>query len=285
MSVWQAFVLGILQGLTEFLPVSSSGHLVLFQKIFNISEGVFEFDILVHFATAIAVIWVFRKDIYLILSDLISALKNLRSGKTHKSLNEGTKLALLVIVGSIPTFLIAIVFKGYFKEVFESGRLLGIGFIITGLLLWYSQNSAKNNKDIMSTKFSDCTYIGIMQGIAILPGISRSGSTITGAMFRGLERDFAAKYSFLLSLPVILGAGAIEMLDFTVRGVDTPSIAIVPLVVGFVAALVSGYLAVKFMLKIISKGQFRYFSYYVLLLGVMVLIDQLFLNKLFIPLF
>lgn len=285
MSVIEALILGILQGVTEFIPVSSSGHLVLFQKIFKLSEGVFEFDIIVHFATSLAVIWVFHKEIYGILRDVILTCKLLLFKGQRKVLNEGTKLALLIIAGSIPTFLIAVAFKSYFKEAFETGKLLGVGFIITGLILWYAEKGYKSNKNLKSAGLADSVFIGTMQGIAILPGISRSGSTISAALLRGLNRDFAARFSFLLSLPVILGAALLETVDFIKDGAQMPAIPQTRLVVGFIASLLSGYAAVKFMLRVVSKGKFKGFAYYMFAIGIAVLSDQLFFNILFSPLF
>lgn len=262
MDILQGIILGIIQGLTEFLPISSSGHLTLFQKIFGINEGVRTFDIAVHMATLLAVVFVFRKDIWEVIKKPFS------------------KMSLLIIVGTIPTGIIAVLLKDIIEELLKSGASLGIEFIITGLVLFYAERVKSKDKGVEKTTYGDAILIGVAQGIAIMPAISRSGLTIAGALFRGLNREFAAKYSFMLSIPIILLATASDVYD-GIKGTEPLGVTFWPLALGVVAAAISGYFAIKFMLKILTKGSLKIFSYYVFALGGLIILDQLFFHFFF----
>jgi undecaprenyl-diphosphatase len=261
-NILECLILGIVQGLTEFLPVSSSGHLVLFQKIFGIEEGALTFDVALHLATLIAVFAVFWKDIISVITKPFS------------------RLTLLLVVGTIPTMAMGFLLKDFFEKTFESGATLGVEFLFTGLILWYTESVKSKGKGVEKTTYADAALIGVAQGIAILPAVSRSGLTIAGALFRGLDRDFAAKFSFLMSIPVILGAGLLDgykvMKDTGLSGLDGG-----PYIIGMLAAAVSGYFAIKIMLKILAKGSLRKFSYYVFAVGGLVILDQLFFKVFF----
>lgn len=264
MTVIQGFILGIIQGLTEFLPVSSSGHLVLFQRVFGLKEGVLTFDVAVHLATLIGVVAVFRDEIAAILKKPFG------------------KLPLLIIAGTIPTLIIGAVFGSLFKKLFESGISLGFEFILTGLVLLYAERVRVRKKGFDEMKYSDAATIGVAQGIAILPAVSRSGFTIAGGLLRGLNKEAALKFSFLLSIPTILAATAKDLYDFFSAGggfAESPDMW--PLLAGILAAAFSGYFAVRFMLKIFSKASLKVFSYYVFALGALVLIDQVFFGRFF----
>jgi len=256
MDILQGIILGIIQGLTEFLPISSSGHLTLFQKLFGINEGVRTFDIAVHMATLIAVVFVFRKDLWDVIRKPFS------------------KMSLLIIVGTIPTAIIAVILKDIIEELLKSGASLGIEFIITGLVLFYAERVKTKDKGLEKTTYVDAILIGVAQGIAIMPAISRSGLTIAGALFRGLNREFAAKYSFMLSIPIILLATASDVYE-GIKGTESIGVEFWPLALGVLAAAISGYFAIKFMLKILTKGSLKVFSYYVLALGGLIILDQL----------
>lgn len=264
----QAFILGLVQGLAEFLPISSSGHLVLFQRLFGLDEGVITFDIALHFATLIPVIIVLRKEILEILKKPFG------------------KLPLLILTAIIPTFIMGVFFKDMFDKLVVSGRSLGLGFIFTGLVLMYAESVKNRNKGIEKTKYTDALFIGIAQGIAILPAVSRSGLTIAGGLFRGLNKEFAMKISFLISVPVILGAATKDAYDIFKDGnMAGLGIDLLPLIIGMVTAGIAGYAAIKFMLNLFSKVSLKYFSYYVFVLGGIVLVDQLFFGKFFGRLF
>lgn len=254
MSIIQSIVLGLVQGLTEFLPISSSGHLVLFQKIFGINEPTLIFDTMVHVGTLAAVVTVLWKEIFALLKKPFQ------------------KLTWLLIVGTIPTGIIGIMFKDFFENMFKSGNTLGIEFLITGFVILIAERLNSGRKREAETSYLDAVFIGIMQGAAIMPAISRSGLTISGALMRNLDREFAAKFSFLLSIPAILGAAAFQLKDIFEVGSATTITA--PVVVGTIAAAVAGYFSVRFMIVLIKKGSMKVFSYYVFTLGTLVLIDQ-----------
>jgi undecaprenyl-diphosphatase len=256
MNLIQAIILGIIQGITEFLPISSSGHLVLMQKIFGITEPTLVFDTSVHLGTLIAVFAVFKDDIMNLLKKPFQ------------------KLTWLLIAGTIPTGIIGILFKDTFEQMFHTGSTLGFEFIITGVVILWSGILKSGRKGIKETSYFDAAFIGVMQGLAIMPAISRSGLTISGALFRNLDRNFAARFSFLLSIPAILGAAVFQVKDMMEVGGGTGGIGMGALIAGSLAAAIAGYMSIKFMLKILNEGKLKYFSYYVFALGALVVLDQ-----------
>lgn len=265
MTIFQAVLLGFVQGLTEFLPVSSSGHLVLLQKLFNITQESITFDVVVHFGTLIAVLIYFW-------SDIIDLIKK-----------PFAKLPVFLVLGTIPTALIGLGFNDFFTSLFSSGKSLGIGFLATGGILWLAESIRSGSKRLKELSVLDVLFIGTMQGIAILPAVSRSGSTIAGSLFRGLDRKFAARFSFLLSIPAILGATILEGKNLLSTGITNQ--AFLPLFLGGLAAAISGYIAIKIMFKILTTSSLKNFSYYVFTLGALILADQLFFNIYFTPVF
>ena len=259
MTAIQGFILGLIQGITEFLPVSSSGHLVLFQKLMGLSDHsiAFTFDIAVHVATLIGVIIVLRKEVMEIIRKPFS------------------KLSMLVVAGTIPTVIIAAAFYGILKKSLEVGPTLGFEFIFTGLILLFAEGIRSKNKRLAQAAYTDAAVMGVAQAVAILPAISRSGLTLAGALMRGLNREFALKLSFLMSIPAILMSAAKAVYDIVKDGAyPGGSVDLLPVLIGFIAAGVSGYAAVKFMLKIFSKTSLKVFSYYVFVLGLLILADQ-----------
>lgn len=255
MNLIQAIILGIVQGITEFLPISSSGHLVLMQKIFKITEPTLIFDTYVHLGTLMAVFAVFKDDIIGILKKPFQ------------------KLTWLLIAGTIPTAIIGVLFKDIFEQMFHSGSTLGFEFIITGVILLISGSIRNGHKGVKETGYLDAAFIGVMQGAAIMPAISRSGLTISGALFRNLDREFAAKFSFLLSIPAILGAAVFQVKDIMEAG-GGGGISTGAMVAGSLAAALAGYASIKYMLQILRKGKIKYFAYYVFALGALVIVDQ-----------
>jgi undecaprenyl-diphosphatase len=182
----------------------------------------------------------------------------------------------------VPTVAFGFALKGMFGSAYESGATAGLGFIVTGLVLVYTENIRNRQKDISKTTWTDALSIGTAQAIALFPGVSRSGLTITASLSRGLSRELALKFSFLLSIPAILGAAFLDGMKL-VRNpkVYTDSIELLPLIVGMAAAAVSGYFAIKFMVRILMKGSLKTFSWYVFALGGLVIIDQLFFGRFF----
>ena len=261
MEIIKAIILGIIQGITEFLPISSSGHLVLAQKIMGFTEPPLIFDTVLHLGTLFAVVLVLWSDIWPLLKKPFQ------------------KMTGLLIVGTIPAALIGLLFKDFFESLFKSGKTLGVEFIITGLILFAAQRMANGHKKIKETTVWDALFVGVMQGIAILPAISRSGLTIAGSLFRKMDRDFAARYSFLLSIPAILGATVLQFKDIKDAGAMMPSAA--PLLLGFVFSFVFGVFSVKFMMKIIREGKLSGFGIYCSVLGALIILDQLVLHIIF----
>ena len=271
MSILEAIILGIVQGLTEFLPVSSSGHLVIFQKLFGISSDVLSFDIAVHFATLIAVFIVLWKDIVSILKKPFG------------------KLPIMILVSTIPAVVIGLPLKDFFEKLYKSGITLGIEFIITGLvLLWAeSQHSSEKgmssrlskklcNKGIDDMSTIDALVIGVAQAGAILPAVSRSGLTLAGALARGLNREFAIRFSFLMSIPVILGPAILDLIDIAGNKRNTGTVLFtVTTMAAMLAACVAGIFAMKFMIKLFSKYSLKYFAYYVFIIAALILFDQM----------
>jgi undecaprenyl-diphosphatase len=252
----KAIILGIIQGFTEFLPVSSSGHLLVARKLFGLSEAGLLLDTMLHLGTLLAVMIVFRRDI----------LEMIKKPFSH--------LTLLVIVGTIPTGIIGLLFKDFFAGIAQTGVTVGWEFLATGLILWLADKiKDRGLKRIDDISFADSLMIGTLQGVAILPAISRSGLTIAGSLFQRIDRRAAARFSFLLSIPAILGAAVVQIPDLLEGGPG--SIGYLPLTLGTLAAAISGYIAVKWMLEVIQRGSLKGFAVYVWILGTGVLLSQL----------
>ena len=266
MEFFHGVILAVIQGLTEFLPVSSSGHLVIFQHFFDLKESMVSFDISVHFGTLLAVIIIFRKDIQAIIFSLFSFLKSFIKGNHSLALinqEPNAKLAFLIITGSIPTGITGLVFHNLVDRLFSSIILTGIMLIITGFFLWGTRNIKENNKNIENFSIKGALLIGLIQGIAILPGISRSGSTIAMGIFLGLNRKTAAKYSFLLSVPAVAGA---EILNLKSLCAD-PAIPLKITLSGIFISFLVGVCSLKLLLYFVKQGHLHYFSPYCWLVG------------------
>ena len=252
MTIFVAVLLGIVQGLTEFLPVSSSGHLVLFQKIFGIEVDCLMFDIVVHLGTLVAVLVAYRKSVLEIIK--------------HPFCEKAQKL----VFATLPTIIIAIAFKDFFKSAFN-GSLLFIGFFVTGIFMLIADYYCKKNYQYKTLSFGGAVVMGIFQGFAILPGISRSGSTITSAMVQGVRREESAEFSFLMSVPAIFGSLVFELFDIGKASVD---ISVWAMILGFVFSAVFGYLAIRLMKRVIKKAKFLWFAVYLFLLSGMLVLNQ-----------
>ena len=262
MSALETLILGVVQGLTEFLPVSSSGHLELVKAIFGSDyeqqQGLLV-TITLHAATAFSTIFVFRKDIALILSDLLHFKKG-------GSLNFSMK----IILSMIPAVIIGLFFEGFIASLFDGKiALVGAMLMITALLLILADRVNENNKKLNYTKaFS----IGVIQAIAILPGISRSGATIALAVLLKIDRDKAAQFSFLMVIPLILGSMAKSIMD---GDLSQESTALLPLLVGFVSAFITGVFACRWMIALVKKSQLKSFSIYCVAVGVIAILFSL----------
>lgn len=268
----EAIVLGLVQGLSEFLPISSSGHLALLENLFEIKEdSVIFFAVLLHIGTLVSIFIVYHKDIYALLKELCLLFKDIFTGQGLRIEERPIrKLGIMIIVSSIPTAIMGLLFSGYIDKIFSSLIVISICWIITGFILLYSEKIKNNNKEIESMKYRNAIFIGISQGFAIMPGISRSGSTIVGSLVTGLKREFAVEFAFLISIPAILGSAILEFPKAIRAGIDPSTIG--PMIVGFLVATISGYFAITTMIRIVSKQKMRYFSFYVWIMGLGTLI-------------
>ncbi|MCL2461465.1 MAG: undecaprenyl-diphosphate phosphatase [Defluviitaleaceae bacterium] len=257
MNILHAVILGIVQGFAEFLPISSSGHLVLLQSIFGISQPMMTFDVVLHLGSLVAVFVALWPDIWKILRHPIQ------------------KMTGLLIVATIPAVIVGALFQHRLEDLFSSGYLLAVAFIITGIFLIIADRLRRGYKKDKDITWLDAILIGCMQAVGIPPGISRSGSTITGALARKLDRETAARFSFLMSIPAILGAGVLTLKDiwFPKAGAaPEAAVGALPMIFGFVAAALTGYISIKFMLEIIKRCKLRYFSIYVFIVAAFVII-------------
>ncbi|TDX45420.1 undecaprenyl-diphosphatase UppP [Orenia marismortui] len=253
MDLIKVIILGIVQGITEFLPVSSSGHLVIFQHFLNVNEGL-TLDVFLHFGTLLAVVVVYWDDILGMIT-----LKE-----------EYRKLTYYVILGSIPAGIIGILFEDIFEQLFNTVKVVGFTLLVTGLLLWLSDRITNEKRYLKDMKLSDSMVVGFAQAFAIIPGISRSGSTIVAGLFKGLDRKLAAKYSFLLSIPVIGGATLLQVKDLMTVGLGNNTIT--QLVLGTVASAIAGYFSIKLLLKLVNKEKLSVFAYYCWFLGLIIIL-------------
>ena len=276
MTYFEAVILGLVQGLAEFLPISSSGHLALLQQWFGIDENkVLLFAVLLHVGTLISVFIVYWKDIWELIVELCLTIKDLFTGKGLRLEERPVrKLGVMIIVATIPTAIIGLLFNDLFDKLYTSVLPIGIGLIITGFLLILAERTGNSSRGIDRMNFRNALFIGTVQGIAICPGISRSGSTLFGSLICNLDRKFAVKFVFLISIPSILGSAVMEAPDAIKAGFDMAQLG--PVLVGMIVAAVSGLIAIKTMIKIVSDKKLSYFSYYVWALGVAVVIYSFF---------
>lgn len=251
----EATILGIIQGLTEFLPVSSTGHLFLGRHLFGLDEAGLFLDTMLHVGTLVAVLTIYWNEILHIIRKPFG------------------KLSLLLVVGTVPAVIIGLTFEDFFEEISVSGSTIGWEFLVTGLILW-GADSMRNQgrKKIEDISYTDALIIGTFQGAAILPAISRSGLTIAAALFRGIEKGTAAYFSFLLSIPAI--AGAVVYQGMNLVGGEMESVPLSSLAIATVASGISGYIAVKWMISILKKGTLKGFAVYVWILGITILVLQ-----------
>lgn len=282
MSLLQSILMGLIQGLTEFLPVSSSGHLALFKILFHVETDTgLLFDVLLHIGTLIAVFVVYFKDIIRLIKEFISIVidcifnimvwigrRSHKDGKYRRIIhNSYRKFVMMIIVSTIPTGVIGYVGRDFVEMASEILLIPGICLIVTAALLLISDFAKDGTKKPRQATYANAFIIGICQGIATLPGISRSGTTITACVLSGFERKFAVKYSFILSIPAILGALVLELKDIGSMSITAGQAG--NYVVGMVVAAVVGYICIKTMLVVVRKKKFKFFSIYCLAVGVL----------------
>jgi undecaprenyl-diphosphatase len=269
MTVLQAVWLGVLQGVAEFLPISSSGHLVLGKAILGVHTAGVAYEVFVHFGTFLAILTIFWGDVWNILKAVGHGLRHPSPGNWHGSYREDPffRLAILICLGTIPVVVVGVLFEQEIETAFASPLFVSLALIATGTFLLGTRWTRPHD-----TRFGmvRAFVIGVAQSFAILPGISRSGSTIAAAMYMGVERSEAARFSFLLVLPAILGATILEGVKLLQTGVPSPGA--ITLLVGTLAAYCSGAIALKWLLGVIRRGRLDRFAYYCYAIGIVGLI-------------
>ena len=272
MTYFEATVLGLVQGLAEFLPISSSGHLALLQNWFGIDETkVLLFTVLLHVGTLISVFIMYWKDIWELIVELVLTIKDLCTGKGLRMEERPVrKLGVMIIVTTIPTAIIGFLFNDFFDSLYTSVIPIGVGLIITGFLLVFAEKKGESDRGIKQMNLKNAIFIGTVQGIAICPGISRSGSTLFGSLICDLDRKFAVKFVFLISIPSILGSAILEAPAAIEAGVSLSQLG--PVLWGMAVAAAAGIFAIKSMIIIVSDKKLSWFSYYVWILGLVVVI-------------
>jgi undecaprenyl-diphosphatase len=275
MDIIQALILGIVQGLTEFLPVSSSAHLVFMHSLTGVEPSL-AYDTLLHIGTLVAVVAYFWKDIIKMLKSFFASLVDIPKGQFLQGIKDDQfkKLAWFILIGTIPAGLAGILLKDFFESLFSNVIAVGFFLIITGFLLWGSEMVSRkivDKKSLKKMNIKEALIMGTAQAAAIAPGISRSGSTISAGLFLGLERELAARFSFLLSIPAILGAAMVQTKDIT----SILDISTVAALAGFLAAIITGYLAIKLMLKLVKERDLLIFAYYCWIVGPLAIILSL----------
>lgn len=259
MTIEQALFLGLVQGLTEFFPVSSSGHLVFFQSLLGIEEPPIFFDVLLHLGTLLAVVIFFRGSLRMMLQSVLSRLRG------RGEAGQGERLLLWIIVSTIPTGLMGLFLKDWFESFFGTPRIVGVMLLVTGSILWLTRFAGAKERGLRKMTWIDALLIGVAQGIAILPGISRSGATISAGLFCGLDRGLSGEFSFLLSIPAILCALLLES-----RKMVSPSESLICLL-GTAVAFCAGFLSLKALMPVIRRGKLYRFAYYCWAIGLLMM--------------
>ena len=267
MNFFYAIFLGLLQGVTEFLPISSSAHLALVEFFLGIEEAGLTFDVALHLGTLLGVIIYFRRDFYMILSALVNPRMLGEEARSQRL------LGLYICLGTIPAVIAGYFLKDAAETIFRSPFLIAASLAGGGLLLLVADKAGKLLRGMKTIGFVDVAFIGLFQAFAFMPGVSRSGITMTAGLMRGLNRMSAARFSFLLSVPVIFGAGVYNLPDIIRQGSEPGQLGF--FLAGFVAAAVSGYLVIAFLLHFIQSHSFAVFAYYRFLLAGVVLLTQI----------
>lgn len=275
MSFFDAILLGIIQGLAEFLPISSSGHLSVFQNFFGMTQDAADnlfFDVLLHLGTLAAVFVAYWGEIKAIVLEGLTmvGLRKLPRGQKPDRLSR--RMILFIIAATLP-LLVVLPVKDVVDGLYSNTIFIGCAFLVTGTLLFLSDRMTRGNKDLKSATIIDALLVGCAQAVAVVPGLSRSGSTIAAGLSRGFSREFAVKFSFLLSIPAVLGANLLSLIDAAQAGIDW---SLMPMyAAGIITAAVSGYLAIRLLKFITQRGSFGAFCYYCWGAGLVTLILSL----------
>lgn len=254
MSKFEAFILGLIQGLTEFLPISSTGHLYLGRHLFGLDDAGLFLDTMLHVGTLLAVLVVYKQELFQIIR------------------NPFSRLSLILFVGTIPAVVVGLLFKDLFESISKTGVTIGWEFLITGLILWMADDVKKGAKKMDHIGYGDALFIGAFQAAAIFPAISRSGLTIAAGLFRKLDRETAAYFSFLLSIPAIAGGVLFQFIEMANTKVEAISFG--SLFIATLASALFGYIAVVGMIQFLKQKSLKVFAIYVWILGFSILVFQ-----------
>lgn len=262
MTYLMSVILGAVQGVAEFLPISSSGHLTLLQYFFGMENTDNLFNILLHFATLLAVCVVYFQDIAEMVVEFFALIGDLCKGRRTKgNPPEARRMILLLIVGTLPLVAVLLI-KDYVEALGNSPVFVSCALLVTGFILFFSDRMGRGYKTARNATLKDVLLVGVAQGLATVPGISRSGSTISAGMARGFDRKFAVRYSFLMSLPAVLGATLLEIVDVIQSGTGIPDGMLPKYLLGMAVASVVGYFSIQLVNLLASKGKFGAFAYY-----------------------
>lgn len=268
MDIIQGIIIGIVQGLTEFLPISSSAHLIFIQRLLGV-ESSLAFDTFLHLGSLLAVLWFFKTDIYKMIRAWWLSIGDILQHKFREGFyaDPYKRLAWYVILATIPVGIIGVLFESQVEALFEGALYVPAFFLfVTGTILYISQRMNSGRIDFANISAKEALFMGLGQACAILPGLSRSGTTIAAGLVINLNKEFAAKFSFILSIPAILGATVVQMKDIgTAMDVNFAAIAL-----GFVAAFIAGYIAIKWVLDLIQKRSLDIFAFYCWIIGIII---------------
>ena len=274
MTYWSAALLGLVQGLAEFFPISSSGHLAILQNFLRIGipEDQLFFDVLLHLGTLAAVILAFWQDVRDVFCEVLYTLhlKHRPRGKKHDGLQK--RMLAFLIIATLPLG-VMVFLKKYVEPLYSNTFFIGFALLVTGGLLFWADRAGHGNKDLKSATGLDALIVGVAQAIAVVPGLSRSGTTITAGLLCGFDRSFAVRFSFLLSIPAVLGANILSFVDAVTAGIDWSYLPMY--LVGVAAAFVSGYLAIYLLRMLMQRSRFGGFAYYCWGAGLLTLILSL----------
>ncbi|HWS43971.1 MAG TPA: undecaprenyl-diphosphate phosphatase [Pseudoflavonifractor sp.] len=273
MTYLMSVIMGVIQGVAEFLPISSSGHLALFQAFFgmeDVESSHMFFAVLLHFGTFISVCIVYWRDIVDMVREFFLGIAALFSGKRGRGTPPpARRLVMLIVVATLPLF-VMVFLKDYIAVLFQSSIMVSVALLATGFLLFFADRLPKGHKTAKNATVGDAVVVGVAQAIAIIPGLSRSGTTISAGMFQGFDRGFAVRFSFLMSLPAVLGANILEMKDAVEAGFDFSLLPVY--LVGVLTATVVGYFSIRLVKSMADKGKFGKFAYYCWAVGAISLI-------------
>lgn len=272
MTYLMSVILGAVQGVAEFLPISSSGHLTLLQHFFGMEQADNLFNILLHFATLLAVCVVYFQDIAEMIVEFFAFLRDLVTRKSsHGNPPEARRLILLLIVGTLPLVAVLLI-KDQVEALGNSPAFVSCALLVTGCILFFSDRMGRGSKTAKNATLKDVLLVGVAQGLATIPGISRSGSTISAGMACGFDRKFAVRYSFLMSLPAVLGATLLEVVDVLQAPQGIPDGMLPKYLLGMAVSSVVGYFSIKLVNLLASKGKFGAFAYYCWAAGIVSLV-------------